>query len=133
MVPEDRFYTLDHQWLCPEDSQVTIGVTRAIIKQIRPIVAVQVLDADDEMKFELPYVEFEGPDASVQIYPPIEANIQEVNTRIVFDLERLETDPYGEGWLLRIALQDEKVLHSFMTARVYEDYCLQKLGKGWDA
>ena len=133
MVPTDRFYTLNHQWLRPEDSQVTIGVTPAIIKQVRPIVALQILDADDEMKSELPYAEIEGQAASFQIYPPIETNILEVNSSIVFDLEKLETDPYGEGWLLRIGLKDPKSLHSFMTASVYKKYCLEKLGKGWDA
>ena len=63
---------------------------------------------------------------------PISGEVLEFNQKLEDTPEIINSDPYGEGWLVRIALKDPKTLHSFMTASIYKKYCLEKLGKGWD-
>jgi glycine cleavage system H protein len=131
MIPEDRFYTTDHLWVKPDDGQLEIGVTRPLLHIVGELVAVELLDADDAMKEELPFGEIEGADKSHKLFPPTEARIIEVNSELLWNLEKLHEDPYQEGWLVRVEMEDEQQMDllQLMTARLYEEYIQKNLGE----
>ena len=110
MIPADLFYTKHHLWVRPEADCVEVGVTEPLIRKIKPLVSVEMLEPDDEMKDELPFGELEGCRETYRLYPPAETRILEVNDELLWDQTKLERDPYGEGWLFRILpskLQEE--------------------------
>jgi glycine cleavage system H protein len=131
MIPEDRFYTTDHLWVKPDDGQLEIGVTRPLLKTVGDLVALDVLDADDAMKEELPFGEVEGAEKSHKLFPPTEARIIEVNSELLWNLGKLQEDPYEEGWLVRVEMEDEQQMDllQLMTARLYEEYIEKNLGE----
>lgn len=131
MIPEDCFYTNNHEWVRADDNQLEIGVTRPLLMKVGDLISLELLDADDEMKLELPFGEIEGSEAICKLYPPIEARIVEVNAELLWNLEKLKQDPYGEGWLIRVQLDEGQQLDvlQFMTGRLYEQYVQEQLGE----
>jgi len=129
MFPDDRFYSRRHEWIRPEDGQIQIGVTAPILRKIGIVVGVELLDPDDELKLELPFGEIEGMNETHPLYPPIESRIIEVNEEVIWNHEKLMSDPYGEGWLVRLQLEDQRDLRRFMPAMLYAKFCKEALGK----
>jgi glycine cleavage system H protein len=131
MIPEDRFYTRDHLWVRPEEAQVELGVTEPFLLKLGNIISIELLDADDEMKEELPFGELECTSETVQLYPPLEARITEVNDELIWRHDKILNDPYGEGWLLRARMEDQRELRQLMTASRYVEFCKEDLGEEW--
>jgi len=131
MIPDDRFYTEDHQWLRPDEAFVEVGVTEPLVRKLSPLIAIQMLDADDEMKSELPFAELEGAEVTHHLYPAAEARIIEVNDALLCEIDVLAEDPYGAGWLVRLEVQERRELQRLMTAHSYRKYCEEEFGKGY--
>ena len=129
MIPADRLYTKNHEWARLVDSMVEVGVTRPLLRKIGPLVSVELPDADDEMKLELPFGELESLNEVYQLYPPIETRIVEVNEELIWNHTKLLKDPYGDGWLLKIRVNDPAELNKLFTPAVYEKYCRDVLGE----
>lgn len=129
MIPDDLFYTEYHVWVRPEEEWVEIGATAPILRKLEPLIGVEILDADDAMKFEIPFAELEGAEQTHYLYPPVETRIVEVNEEVLWDQTKLVEDPYESGWLLRaVAPETEELLH-LMTATAYAEFCEEKLGE----
>ena len=130
MIPDDRFYTIQHLWIRPDEAQVEIGVAEPLLWRLGPIISVELLDADDEMKLELPFGELECAEETYQLYPPIEACITEVNDELIWNHVKIAEDPYGKGWLIRLRMEDQRDLHQlFMPASLYRKFCVENLGE----
>lgn len=129
MIPDDLFYTEYHVWVRPEEEWVEIGATGPIIGHLAPLIGVEILDADDAMKFEVPFAELEGAEETHYLYPPVETRIVEVNSEILWDQTKLVEDPYEGGWLVRAVAPDTEELLHLMTSTAYEEFCEEKLGE----
>jgi glycine cleavage system H protein len=86
-----------------------------------------MLAADDDMKRQVPFGELEGHQETRQLYPPVETRILEVNEELLWDQAKLEKDPYGDGWLMRIALPEGPALLHMMTSTAYTEFCERDL------
>ena len=129
MIPGDRVYTKEHQWVREQAAFVEIGVTDPLLQKLSPLISIELPDPDDEMKLELPFGELEGLNETYQLYPPLEANIIEVNAELVWNHRKLLDDPYGEGWLLKIRAEDRGPLKPLLNANTYRVFCLETLGQ----
>jgi glycine cleavage system H protein len=127
VIPDDLFYTRDHVWLRPGEDYFEVGVTEPLVARIAPMVSIELLDADDDMKFELPFAQLEGHAETRHLYPPVETRIVDVNDELLWDQSKLEKDPYGEGWLIRIVPADTQELLHLMTAHPYQEFCAEDL------
>jgi glycine cleavage system H protein len=128
MIPDDRRYTKGHLWVRLVDDLLEIGATQAIVKKLTPLLSVDLPDADDEMKIELPFGELEGTEEVFQLFPPVESRIAEVNDEIVWNLQKLQDDPYGEGWLVKMDPVTDNDLETMLTAKVYRTFCAKDIG-----
>ncbi len=128
MIPEDRYYTKGHVWVKIDEAVVELGATEPIIRKLSPLISIDLPDPDDEMKMELPFGELEGLQDTFQLYPPVEARITDVNDELLWNLDRLAGDPYGEGWLLKIRVHDPQELRQLLNSNVYAEYCSEDLG-----
>ena len=128
MIPDDRVYTTNHEWARMNDFIVELGVTGPLLRKLAPLISVELPDPDDELKLELPFGEIEGLNEVHQLYSPVETRVVEVNKELIWDLKKLLKDTYGEGWLLKIAMQDPGELSHLFAPALYEKYCRDILG-----
>ena len=128
MIPDDRQYTKNHEWAKLTDAVLEVGVTEPLLRLLSPLISVELPEPDDELKMELPFGELEGLHQVHQLYPPVETRIVEVNEELVWNHEKLLKDPYGEGWLLKLRVEDPAELSHLFPSALYEKYCRDQLG-----
>ena len=129
MIPEDCFYTEHHVWIKPEADSQLVGVTEPLLRAIGPVVSLAMLDADDPIMPDIPWGEVEGNRDTRQLYLPREAQILEVHDELLWSFEKLEKDPYGEGWLMRVKVEDPQYLIQLMTVHSYRKFVAETLGE----
>ena len=119
-VPDDLRYTSDHEWARLEDGLVRIGITDYAQDALGDVVFVQVPDVNTEVKAGERFSEVESTKSVSDIYAPITGTITEVNTDLADAPQRINEDPYGEGWLCVIRPADDAELDSLLDAAAYE-------------
>jgi glycine cleavage system H protein len=130
MIPEDCFYTEHHIWIKSEQDVQLVGVTEPVLRWVGPVVSLTMLDADDPIMPDIPWGELEGYRYTRQLYLPREAQILEVHDEVLWTYEKLEKDPYGEGWLMRVRIEDfRQLLMQLMPVHVYREFVAESLGK----
>jgi glycine cleavage system H protein len=118
-VPEDLRYSKDHEWTRREGDQVRIGVTDYAQDALGDVVFVQVPDVGTSVALGESFSEVESTKSVSDIYAPITGTIVEVNAELADAPQRLNEDPYGEGWLCVISLDDPAQLDQLMDAAAY--------------
>jgi glycine cleavage system H protein len=119
-VPDDLRYTSDHEWARLEEGLVRIGITDYAQDALGDVVFVQVPDVNTEVKAGERFSEVESTKSVSDIYAPITGTITEVNTDLADAPQRINEDPYGEGWLCVIRPADDAELDSLLDAAAYE-------------
>ncbi|HEX2048246.1 MAG TPA: glycine cleavage system protein GcvH [Acidimicrobiales bacterium] len=98
-VPEDRWYTKDHEWALRDGDQIRVGITDYAQDALGDVVFVElpavglVVDAGD------PLGEVESTKSVSEIYAPVAGTVVEVNTELADEPQRINEDPYGQGWI----------------------------------
>jgi glycine cleavage system H protein len=118
-VPEDLRYSKDHEWARLEGGQVRIGVTDYAQDALGDVVFVQVPDVGTAVALGQSFSEVESTKSVSDIYAPVTGTIVEVNAELSDAPQRLNEDPYGEGWLCVISLDDPSQLDELMDAAAY--------------
>jgi glycine cleavage system H protein len=118
-VPEDLRYSKDHEWARREGDQVRIGVTDYAQDALGDVVFVQVPDVGTAVALGDSFSEVESTKSVSDIYAPVTGTIVEVNAELSDAPQRLNEDPYGEGWLCVISLDDPAQLDELMDAAAY--------------
>lgn len=119
-APADRKYTETHEWLRDDGEVVTLGITQHAVDELTDITYVEMRPKGASFKAGEPVGEVESVKATSDIYSPIPGEIVEVNAKLADDPSLLNSDPYGEGWLVRIKPADKSALASLMDAAAYE-------------
>lgn len=123
MIPEDRMYSQEHIWVKLDEVQVLMGVTDALLNTLGTIISVELPEPGDEMMPDIPFGEIEAVDQVYQLYPPADGEVLETNEVLGWEPATLARDPYGEGWLLKIKIEDTEQLKQLMNADSYRDQC----------
>ena len=126
MIPDDRMYSSDHIWVKLDEAQVLMGVTDVLLNSLGTLVSVELPEPGDEMMPDIPFGEIETMEAVYQMYPPADGEVLETNKALGWKPERLAEDPYGEGWLLKIKIEDTEQLKQLMNAESYQEKCEEK-------
>jgi glycine cleavage system H protein len=122
MTPEDSFYAKSHEYVHVEGEVGTIGITEFAQKELGDVVFVELpqvgasLEAGDELG------SIESVKAVSELFSPVSGEIVEVNEALAEKPELVNTDPYGDGWMVRIRLSTPDEVDGLMTAEDYEDY-----------
>ena len=129
--PEDLLYTEEHEWARVEEKIVTIGITDFAQKQLGDIVYLDLPSEGDELSQEDTFGVIESVKAVSDLYSPVSGKVVEVNTSLLDSPEIINQDPYGEGWMLRIEIEDEgsDELEELLSAPTYEKLVEAQEGK----
>ena len=119
-------YTNDHEWIKVEDDLVTIGITEYAQEQLGDVVYVELPDEGQEIEAEDAFGSVESVKAVSEIYSPIGGTVVEVNDLLEDSPEKVNTDPYGDGWMVKLEVSDTSVLDKLMSAEDYEEYLAEE-------
>lgn len=118
-VPEDLRYSADHEWLRIEGARARIGITDYAQDALGDVVYVQVPPIGAGVKAGESFSEIESTKSVSDIYAPVTGTIVEVNADLADTPQRVNEDPYGEGWLCVIEMADSGELDALLDANGY--------------
>ena len=117
-APDSLKYTRDHEWILVEGDIATIGITDHAQEELSDVVFVELPDLGDIEKLS-PVAVVESVKAASDIYAPISGEIIEVNTDLVADPAKVNTDPYDGGWIFKMKVSSPGQLDDLMDAAAY--------------
>ena len=119
-TPEDLKYSSDHEWIKSEDAvKVRIGITDYAQDALGDVVFVDLPEVGSAVTVGQSISEVESTKSVSDIYAPVAGTVVEVNADLADEPERLNNDPYGEGWICVIEVTDQASLDSLMDSAAY--------------
>lgn len=119
-VPEDYYYTKDHEWAQVDENIVTVGITDYAQQSLGEVVYVELPEEGQKVTQNEPFGVVESVKAVSDLYAPVSGTVIEVNTSLTDDPSVLNDNPMIEGWLIRIEMDSEKELANLMKAPDYK-------------
>lgn len=120
-IPQELKYTKDHEWVKIEGDTVTIGVTDFAQGELGDIVYVEVETLDETLDKEEVFGTVEAVKTVSDLYMPVSGEIIEFNESLEDEPEKVNEDPYGEGWMIKIKLSDTSELEDLLSAEEYKE------------
>lgn len=122
MYPKEYRYTEEHEWVHVADSIATIGITDHAQDQLGDVVYVELPDVNSQVEASQSFGTVESVKAVSDIYAPVSGEVIKVNETLVDKPEKINSDPHGAAWLIKVRLSDTKQIDSLMTAEKYQQY-----------
>jgi glycine cleavage system H protein len=120
LVPDDLRYSTDHEWVRRNGAQVTIGITDYAQDALGDVVFLEVPTKGAEVVSGERISEVESTKSVSDIFAPVSGTVVEVNEALGDGPEALNADPYGDGWICVIEMQDDSTFDALMDAAAYQ-------------
>jgi glycine cleavage system H protein len=120
MIPSDLRYTKEHEWVRLEGDEATVGITDYAAEQLGDIVFVELPDAGTPLEQFATFGVVESVKAVSDLFAPLAGEVIERNERLADHPELVNSDPYGDGWIVRIRLEDGDQAAELLDASAYE-------------
>ena len=125
-VPEELYYTKEHEWVRVSENIATVGITDYAQKSLHEIVYVELPEVGRELTQGEVMGSVESVKAVSDIYSPVSVKVVEVNEKLLDEPETLNNDPYGEGWIAKIEVTNfEEDKKKLLTAEQYRELLKQ--------
>jgi glycine cleavage system H protein len=119
-IPTDLRYTPEHEWVRIDGETATIGVTDYAQGELGDIVFVELPAVNATTTQMQPFGTIEAVKTVSELFAPLSGTIGEVNAKLSDHAELINQDPYGEGWLIKIALSNKDEVKKLLTAEEYQ-------------
>ncbi len=116
---DDLKYTKEHEWIKLEGEVATVGITDYAQKQLGDVVFVELPDAGSQVEQMKPFGVIEAVKAVSDLFSPVSGEVTEVNSKLQSQSNLINSDPYGEGWIVKVKIKDPKELDVLLSP---EDY-----------
>ena len=121
-VVEELKYTNDHEWAHEEGEVLVIGITDYAQDSLGEIVYIELPSEGDEITKGDPFGAVESTKAVSDLYAPVSGDVVEVNEALLDAPETINSDPYGEGWMIKVKVYDPGELGDLMDFEGYTDF-----------
>lgn len=122
-VPKDYFYTKEHEWVSQDDATlITVGITDYAQEALGSLVLVELPEEGEDVTKDEAFGIVESPKAVSDLFAPVSGKVADVNQTVFEAPAIINEDPYGEGWLLKIEIEDNTDLEDLMSAEEYIEY-----------
>ena len=121
-VPEELHYSKDHEWVRVDGDVATVGITDYAQNSLGDVVYVELPKPGEEFAANESFGSVESVKAVSEVFSPVSGTIVEAHDTLSDDPEKVNTDPYGEGWMIRIKMSNPGEVDSLLTAAEYEDF-----------
>jgi glycine cleavage system H protein len=118
--PDDLKYHKEHDWARIEGDEAVLGITWFAQDALGELVHYEPPNEGDTISRDSPYGEVESVKAVSDVISPLSGEVIEVNRKVIDEPETVNTDPYGEGWLIRIRISDPSEADSLLDAGAYK-------------
>jgi glycine cleavage system H protein len=129
MTPEDSRYAKSHEYVHVEGGVGTIGITDYAQKELGDVVFVELPQIGTELEQGDELGSIESVKAVSELFSPVSGEVVEVNEALAEKPELVNTDPYGDGWMVRVKLATPEEVDELMDAEEYEEYIEKEAGK----
>ena len=121
MNPENLKYTKDHEWINIDEDYALVGITNFAQKELGDIVFVEIESLDEEINSGEVFGSVEAVKTVSDLFMPITGKIVEINKKVVDNPELVNSDPYGEGWMIKIKILDLNEVENLLDLKSYEE------------
>ncbi|MBB3124178.1 MULTISPECIES: glycine cleavage system protein GcvH [Mesoflavibacter] len=119
-IPADLKYTKDHEWVKIEGDQITVGITDFAQSELGDIVYVEVETLDETLDAEEVFGTVEAVKTVSDLFLPVAGEIVAFNDSLEDEPEKVNTDPYGDGWMIKVKVSDVSSLDNLLSAEDYK-------------
>jgi glycine cleavage system H protein len=121
-VPENLHYSKDHEWVRVEGNTAVVGITDHAQEQLGDVVYVELPKAGEEFAAHESFGSVESVKAVSEIFTPMSGKVSAVNESLNDEPEKVNKDPYEDGWMIKITMSNPGEVDSLLTAAEYEDF-----------
>ena len=119
-IPEGLIYTKEHEWIKVEGNEITVGITDYAQNALTDVVWVELPELGVSVKSMDSFANVESVKSVSEIYAPISGEVIEINEDLEDAPETVNTDPYGEGWICRMSMDNPGELDALLDAAAYK-------------
>lgn len=120
-IPQDLKYSKDHEWVRVEGDTVTIGITDFAQGELGDIVYVDVDSEGETLAAEEVFGTVEAVKTVSDLFMPVSGEVIELNAILESEPEKINSDPYGDGWVIKVKISDASELDSLLDATAYKE------------
>lgn len=120
-VPENLRYSKEHEWVLIEDGIAKIGITDFAQSELGDIVFVEIDSEGETIPADEVFGTIEAVKTVSDLFMPASGEVVEINPRLEGEPELVNTDPYGDGWLIKAKLENNADIENLMDAKAYKD------------
>lgn len=121
-IPEDLKYSKDHEWIKIEGDTATIGITDFAQSELGDIVYVEVETIDETLEREEVFGTVEAVKTVSDLLLPLDGEIVEFNESLEDEPEKVNSDPYGEGWMIKMKFSNKSQVEDLLSAEDYKKF-----------
>jgi glycine cleavage system H protein len=121
-LPEELKYTKDHEWVKIEGKTATVGITDFAQGELGDVVYVEVETVDEELDKDEVFGTVEAVKTVSDLFLPLSGKIIEFNEDLEDEPEKVNEDPYGDGWMIKFEISDESELDQLLDADAYKSH-----------
>jgi glycine cleavage system H protein len=121
-VPENLHYSKDHEWVRVEADTAVIGITDYAQNSLGDVVYVELPKAGEDFTANESFGSVESVKAVSEMFTPVSGRVVDVNGSLNDEPEKVNKDPYGEGWMIKVRMSNPGEVDSLLTAAEYEDF-----------
>jgi glycine cleavage system H protein len=118
--PADLKYTKDHEWVKIDDSTATVGITEFAQRELGDIVYVDISSVGKEVSKEDVFGTVEAVKTVSDLFMPVSGTVTDINPALDSQPELVNSDPYGEGWMVKITISDASEISGLLSAEAYQ-------------
>jgi len=122
MYPNDLKYTKTHEWIKVENDVGTVGITDFAAKQLTDLVYIELPSVGEKLTKGSPFGVIESVKAAEDLNSPVSGEVIEVHEELSQQIDLISKDPYGEGWMIKVKLQNPEELNNLMNSEDYEEW-----------
>lgn len=119
-IPSDLLYTKDHEWIRIEGDVATVGITDFAQRELGDIVYVEVDTLDQTLDKEEVFGTVEAVKTVSDLFLPLTGEIVEFNDSLESDPEKVNSDPYGDGWMVKVKFSNPEEVDSLLSSEAYK-------------
>ncbi|MEP6568203.1 MAG: glycine cleavage system protein GcvH [Acidobacteriota bacterium] len=121
-IPDDLHYSKDHEWVRVEENVAIVGITDYAQDALGDVVYVELPKAGDDFAANEAFGSVESVKSVSEVFSPVSGEIVGLNETLADTPEKVNQDPYGEGWMIRVQMTNAGEVDSMLTAAEYEDF-----------
>ena len=119
-IPEGLIYTKEHEWIKVEGNEITVGITDYAQNALTDVVWVELPELGVSVKSMDSFANVESVKSVSEIYAPVSGEVTEINEDLEDAPETINTDPYGEGWICKMRMDNPEELDVLLDAAAYK-------------